>query len=183
MRLFFTVELSRDLSTQLIDYQSSIELEDARPVPPANFHITLSFLGETSERQLDDILSNLQEPELSPFEVRIGDLIFWQKQGIVALGVEDPDDNLARLKSNLESQLNHLSIRQFDKKDFVPHITLFRKALQPPKHNVPFSAKLKVNRVSLMHSQKARDGVFYDSVESWTLVSEQSIKSQLLGKI
>jgi len=182
MRLFFAIEIGREISTRLIDFQSNIELEGARTIPPANYHITLSFLGDMTEKQLDLILSNLENISLSPFEVELTDLLFLAKPGIVALNVIDPESNLLKLKSGIESQLNQIGIRQFDKHSYLPHLTLYRKVEHPPKQNLNFNAKLKIKRFSLMHSQNGRDGVHYYPIENWQLNHSESIKSRLLGR-
>lgn len=182
MRLFVAIELDEDLSTKLIDFQSSFETNQARAVPPANYHITLSFLGEVSENQLDTILSNLTSPHVEPFEVDLQGLLYWPKPQIVAIDIDDTKVLLLSLKKDIESQLNQLGFRQFDKKKFHPHITLFRNADSPLRNENNFEDKVAIKGFSLMQSQNGRDGVFYQTIEYWPLLSKQSIKSQLLGR-
>ena len=182
MRLFFAVELEQDIASHLIDFQSGLDIESAKPVSPVNYHITLSFLGEVSEKQLDGILCNLHPPQIAPFEVELTDLLFWPKPQIIALNVEDPQSKLADLKRVIESSVAASGFRNVSKQKYVPHLTLFRNAEQAPKDNTYFSKKIEINEFSLMQSQSAKDGVYYQTIESWKLVSPRSIKSQLLGR-
>lgn len=179
-RLFFAIELSSAIQTQLLEFQSSIELEQANPVPAENFHITLSFLGDTNEKQLETIMDNFVSPEISPFTLTTQALVYWPKPKVACISVEDAENQLAMCKKQIEKQLNSFGLRHFDKKSFSPHITLFRQVEIPPKENLPINAKLKVSHLSLLCSRQSRNGVYYELVEEWPLVG--SIKHQLTGK-
>ena len=182
MRLFFAIELDQDLASRLIDFQSGLDIVSATPVSPANYHVTLSFLGEVSEKQLDNLLSHLTAPKIDPFSVELTDLLFWPKSQVIALNVDDPDSKLMQLKRAIDSSVAASGFRYISKQKYQPHLTLFRKAEQAPEDNVRFSQPLNVREFSLMHSQNGKDGVQYQAIESWQLASTRSVKSQLLGR-
>ncbi|MCW8999116.1 MAG: RNA 2',3'-cyclic phosphodiesterase, partial [Kangiellaceae bacterium] len=115
-RLFFAIELSPAVQTQLLEFQSSIELEQAKPVPAENFHITLSFLGDTNEKKLEAIIDNFVSPEISPFILTTQDLVYWPKPKVACLSVGDPKNHLVNCKQQIEKQLNSIGLRHFDKK-------------------------------------------------------------------
>ena len=179
-RLFFAIELSPAVQTQLLEFQSSIELEQAKPVPAENFHITLSFLGDTNEKQLESIMDNFIAPEIPAFTLTSHELVYWPKPKVACLSVVDPENQLENCKKQVEKQLNALGFHHYDKKPYSPHITLFRQVEIPPKENHPFNAKLKIDHISLLCSRQSKNGVYYELVEDWPLV--RSVKHQLTGK-
>ena len=59
-RLFFAIELSYETKKQLIDIQQTIPDIIGSPVSGDNFHITLSFLGNVGEKNLQRIIEGIQ---------------------------------------------------------------------------------------------------------------------------
>jgi RNA 2',3'-cyclic 3'-phosphodiesterase len=179
-RLFFAVELSPDIQTQLLSLQHRYLELKARPIPADNLHITLNFLGDVSEKKLESILDNFRAPPFGPFEVLTSQLVYWPKPGILAVSIDDPQTQLNQCKKHIDEQLSQIDFFQLDKKTYVPHITLFRNVEQPPKTFFAIAASIKASAVSLMVSQNSRNGVYYQTVESWPL-KNPNIKHQLTG--
>jgi len=175
------VELTPALKTQLLTLQDSFNELVAIPVSPDNFHITLSFLGNTSEKQLEMILDDFTLLSIAPFEVSLHDLIYWPKPAIIGLSIKDEKNRLKQCKKQIEHQLSQLNFFSFDKKDFSPHITLFRNVESPLKDNQFFDTPFQVNQISLIHSQTSQHGVHYQIVEEWPL-QNPDVKQQLLGR-
>ncbi|TQV87689.1 RNA 2',3'-cyclic phosphodiesterase [Aliikangiella coralliicola] len=180
-RLFFAIDLSPSTKTTLIDFQDSITDIEARPVPGSNFHITLSFLGNLPEKKLELLLDGIQPIQQVPFEVTLKDLFYWPKPKIMALSIDDPGQNLINCKKQIENQVSNLGYFQFDKRQYRPHLTLFRKVEQMPEENFCIDAKIKVSEVSLMLSETGKSGIYYQSLETWPLQG-LSIKQKLLGE-
>lgn len=178
-RLFFAIDLEPAVKTYLLNVQHQLSEVVAKPVPAENFHITLSFLGDTSERQLEQILDNFQPLQIKPFSVDLNDLIYWPKPKILACSIDD-QQLLTQCKKSLESQLSQIGHFRFDKRQYTPHVTLFRQVEVPCKDNQTFSASIAVERINLMVSMSSKSGVYYDTIESWAL-RHPSIKQQLLG--
>jgi 2'-5' RNA ligase len=179
-RLFFAVDLSSNDKKKLMTIQGSIADINATPVPPENFHITLSFLGNATERQLESILDNFQPLPINRFTIGLNDLIFWPKPAILALSIKDIDKHLLACKKQIEKQLTQNNFFSFDKKDFVPHITLFRQVESPPGKNQLYDYQITVKTISLMASEMTTHGVRYHTLEAWPL-QPLSIKQQMLG--
>ena len=59
----------------------------------------------------------------------------------------------------------------FDKKRFSPHITLIRKASGEMPGTAPESASMTVNTISLMRSDRGKNGMIY--TELGTLVADE----------
>lgn len=180
-RLFFAVELEPAIKTYLLNTQHHLTEVVAKPVAAENFHITLSFLGNTAEKRLEQIIDNFQPLALEPFTVALEDLIYWPKPKILACSIEDDRQSLAECKKLLEKQLSKIGHFQFDKRQYTPHITLFRQVDTPNKESLQLSATIKVEQISLMASMNSRTGIYYDIIESWRL-RHPSIKQQLIGR-
>ncbi len=181
LRLFFGINLSADEKTKLLTIQNSIGALQTSLVAPENFHITLSFLGQTSEKQLDTILEYFEPLHTVPFSIELSDLIFWPKPAILVLSVQDKSSRLLQCKKQIEQQLSGLKIFSFDKKSYVPHITLFRQVETPPEQNQHFSGKININEISLFLSEPTHKGIQYQTIETWQL-ENNNVKQQLLGK-
>lgn len=184
-RLFFAVELAPQIKTELLTLQDSFSELTATPVSPDNFHITLCFLGNATERQVEAILDNFVSLSIAPFEVKLSHFIYWPKPEIIALSIQDQTNKLNQCKKQIEKQLSQLNFFSYDKKEFIPHITLLRNVEPPLKDNKileqPFPTKpIKVEQISLIQSQTNQHGVHYQILEEWQLRSP-SIKQQLLG--
>jgi len=180
-RLFFAVELEPALKTRLLTLQQEMSDVVASPVPGENFHITLNFLGQVSDKKLEMILDNIQAIPLAPFAVHLTDLIYWPKPKIVAVALDDSDNQLLACKKQIDEMLSQIDYFQREKRPYIPHITLFRQVDTPPEENILIDATIKVSQVSLMVSQSSRKGVSYSAIESWPL-KHPSIKRQLLGE-
>jgi RNA 2',3'-cyclic 3'-phosphodiesterase len=196
IRLFFSVELAPQTKTQLLTLQESFSELLASPVSPDKFHITLSYLGNTTENQLESILDNFESLATAPFEVSLESLVYWPKPAIIGLAVHDKENNLKQCKKQIEKQLSRLNFFSYDKKSFIPHITLFRNVEPVQNNNQVLEHSLlngqlhidrininpiQVEQVSLIESKTSQQGVHYQTIEEWSLLSS-SVKHHLLGR-
>lgn len=161
--------------------QASIADIDALPVAVDNFHITLSFMGKTSEKQLESILDNFTQLDQLPFSVNLAELIYWPKAKIIAASIDDPQNNLLNCKKLIERQLSAQGIFCYSKQPFIPHLTLFKKVVTPPQKNQFFTLEIAARQISLMRSENKTTPLIYQTIESWQL-RQASVKQQLLGK-
>lgn len=179
-RLFFAIDLNAEAKTRLITIQDGFAELLGSKVAPANFHITLSFLGATSEKMLERLVDQIQPLSMKPFEISTQDLLYWPKPALLALSIRDQNQQLLEVKKQLEIQLRNLGFSALEKRDYIPHITLFRGLEKAPVENKLVKLNIKVNQVSLMLSENSRSGITYRILESWPLQS-LSVKQRLLG--
>lgn len=184
-RLFFAIDLTPSIKTQLLEQQQKISQLSGIPVAAENFHITLSFLGKTTEKDLQLIMDQITFDNVSPFEVNTGNLIYWKKEEIVALEVTDKNNQLSNLKQQIEKQLAIFNIFKHDKNTYQPHITLFRQCEFLANQSIDFSDTLSVDHISLMNSKNypassKKQGNYYEAIESWDL-KPTNVKKYLLG--
>lgn len=161
MRLFVAIELNRDMKRQLLNIQEQLRRLGVRGnyTPPENFHLTLAFIGDYSEP--DSVLEVLESLCFDPFELHLRGIgsfgeLWWA-------GLEE-NQELSNLVRQLRQKLAQAGI-PFDKKKFLPHITLVRK---PEYKKAPdFGAlslpqtAMRAERVSLMLSTRGKHGMIY----------------------
>jgi len=181
-RVFFAIDLDPIIKTQLMSYQDNYIDLDAQPIDAANFHITLSFLGELTERKIETIIDGLSPIEQNPFELTIKDPIYLSSAKILALEIEDKRKQLQQLKDSIESNIRSITHFNIEKRDYLPHVSLFRKVEQFPDFFLPIQKNLLVDSFCLMTSVATKKSVRYEIIEQWRLNPKISIKEQLVGK-
>ncbi|WP_444995453.1 RNA 2',3'-cyclic phosphodiesterase [Aliikangiella sp. IMCC44359] len=179
-RLFFAVELSYESKKQLLEIQQRIPNVVGSPVDGQNLHITLSFIGNVSEKNLQQIIEGIRPISVQPFTVSLHDLIYWPKPKVLAISLNDPELKLVQCKKQIEKYLTEIDFFQFDKREYTPHITLFRQVESAPKENCFFTHEIQVKQISLMSSKQTQSGFQYDLVE-FIPMQAPSVKQQLLG--
>ncbi len=185
MRLFISIQLDKNLRDALDEFRGSLRLAGVRGsyTRTENLHLTLAFIGEHPDP--DEVLEALQTVAFRPFELALegcgsfGDL-WW-------VGTDD-SPALEAAARRVRRVLAEAGI-PFDRKRFVPHITVLRRAElgrsglpkgggQPAGGSggidkggslrcsalqaltVP-SARMTVRRISLMRSDRGKSGMIY----------------------
>jgi len=173
MRLFFALELPADLTLKIAAWRDRALPPAGRPVPPANFHITLAFLGEVPERRLDRLCSDvdgaLAERAAPGGELRLDQVGYWPRPRIYWLGSRQWPEALGELARRLGGIGAALG-DQRRRDRFQPHVTLLRGCDTPPP--APADAPdftLEYCSFCLMESRQGRRGVSYHPVAGWEL--------------
>ncbi|MCB1841870.1 MAG: RNA 2',3'-cyclic phosphodiesterase [Halioglobus sp.] len=178
MRLFFALPLSIDTTLRISDWRDRYAPCDARPVPAANFHITLAFAGELPERALE-FLCDATDSWVNSHQPSAGDMLldrvgFWAKPGIFWLGPSAYDDALAELAKKLQSLVVSAGARR-ERRKWEPHITLYRGCnLAPPAPDSEPSIPCHYDLICLFESQRARNGMIYRRVAEWQLARHRT---------
>ena len=146
--------------------------KDEKLVPQNNWHLTLAFIGNLDENQVESVRSLLKFFTWGgPFKLGIrnfGAFPTMQEGRIIYMGCNKGTDDISNLANLLRRQLDDLGIT-YDEKPFVPHVTLAR--LRSPKNLTRLSdnGKMKqevtfeVNQLCLYDSEKNKHP--YDIVE------------------
>lgn len=128
MRTFVAIEISNDdIINSMRKFQTGINI-NAKPIEPKNFHFTLQFLGEVSEKISQKIIQALHKIEFSSFNVNLKGVGAFPKSKsprVIWIGTDDDGGNmLIQLSKKVEKALEPLGF--FSDKPFKPHITVFR---------------------------------------------------------
>ena len=180
-RLFVAVALSDEVRHGLAAHLNDA-LEGSipgRPVPADNWHITLRFLGETNQRELEMLLHGLASAlSIAPFVVGFGALGAFPKPTkatVLWLGVERGGDELATLASTAEDAALRAGFTP-EERPFHPHLTLSR--IRPQRDVTAtvesvgrFPLTQMVDEVAVYRSHLGGGPARYEVVETVGLVS------------
>jgi 2'-5' RNA ligase len=134
LRTFVAIELDQELRQVLADLQSRLRREvparAVRWVRPEGIHLTLKFLGDTSQEQVEQVKEALARAaqEVSPFAFTVGGVGCFpntRRPRVVWVGLHEPTGALRRLRDAVEAQVAPLGFPT-EKRPFSPHLTLGR---------------------------------------------------------
>ena len=174
MRVFFGLELDAQSTLQIADWRDRQFTLAGRPVPPANFHITLAFVGETSESALERLclaVDNwLQRDRVRGASFELECTGYWHQPGIYWLGPATCPPRLAQLADKLAGLATRAGGKR-DRSSYQPHITLFRRCrAAPPAPAVIPRMALTYSHFTLFESRQGKRGVSYHPLQYWDLL-------------
>ncbi|MGY5151308.1 MAG: RNA 2',3'-cyclic phosphodiesterase [Candidatus Nitrosopumilus sp. bin_6a] len=128
MRVFIAIEITNDEIIESIKKFQNESKIDVKPVESKNFHFTLQFIGDISEKMNSKISQSLQKIEFSSFDVFLKGVGAFPKPKfprVVWIGTDEYGGNmLIQLSKKVNEVLEPLGF--FPDKPFKPHITVFR---------------------------------------------------------
>ncbi|MDO5121260.1 MAG: RNA 2',3'-cyclic phosphodiesterase [Erysipelotrichaceae bacterium] len=163
MRLFIAVMVSGECRNTLTNTLELMKQNGitGRFVPEENLHITLAFIGEYGSPE--PVIDALSRISFQPFEIELsgtgmfGDTLW--------AGVKD-HDKLRVLADQIRQELSSAGI-PYDRKDFVPHITLVRRMKGSVKEYSVQPCHMTVGRISLMNSDLSSGSPHYSEISSF----------------
>jgi 2'-5' RNA ligase len=167
MRLFIAIELEDRIKNELCMIQKRIKHQGMKGnfTSRENMHLTLAFIGEYSDpEQISDALSNIM---FEPMKLALEG--FGCFRDLYWIGIKE-DKGLTENVKRIRRALSDNGI-PFDRKKFVPHITLARKIeydRQLPT-DCPFPAAMDVEYISLMRSDKGKNGMIYTTIAEFAI--------------
>ncbi|MDP4007349.1 MAG: RNA 2',3'-cyclic phosphodiesterase [bacterium] len=176
-RIFLAINLSKEIKKELLRYQEKWPDIPAKWTKPENLHITLVFLGNTSDKELLSVQKTTREVALhhKPFSLSFSQIAYEpiepQAQMIWVKGKESKE--LLSLKKDLAAALG-----QKEEQPFSLHITLARlkewefRKIEPeerPEINEEISLEVPVSSFSIMESKLKQGGAEYIILESISL--------------
>ena len=167
MRLFLAIIPDNAIKDELCMVQKRLQMIGVQGnfTSRENMHLTLAFIGEYSDPSyISDVISSV---DLEPVRLVIdgfgtfGD-IFW-------IGIKK-DTGLETNVKRLRKALYDNGI-PFDKKKFMPHITIARKIRYDKGFptDAPFPAAADAECISLMRSDRGKSGMIYTVVDDFYL--------------
>ncbi len=201
-RLFLGISPDKEQIENLISFQLQLSENNlvtaARAVNPANFHMTLSFIGPVSAHVLPQLIEDIDKVSEASgwprFNVTFDTLTHWQKPQVLCLSA--PTLAHSRIDPALRFTVNHcqaitnqlvsvennhsesvkiaLNKNRVQAREFTPHITLFRKAKQMNIGNLTHVStppiSLQPSQLHLYQSISGSGGVEYPILHSWPLL-------------
>lgn len=150
----------------------------ARWVPSQNLHVTVKFLDEISEDQVQPLLGAITVAggEADPFELRLGGFGFFpneRKARVLWIAIETGFEQLKGLAQSIDREVKPLGFAP-EKRAFKGHITLARFRRPGPVGDLANAAahidfhseSIKVNQIDLMRSVLSPKGATYSVLGS-----------------
>lgn len=187
MRLFVAVAVSEEVKKKLWETQKEFQrsspfFNKIKWVKPENFHLTLKFLGEVSEENLNELKNALIESvkDEKKFEMEIqglGAFPSTAKPRVLWAGMKQGAEELKKIAEQVEKNSVQAG---FEKRDapFSPHLTLARLSSLPQELLADFSKKIEakhslffgktaVSKIVLMQSVLSSEGPHYSVLEEF----------------
>ncbi|MFN0159506.1 MAG: RNA 2',3'-cyclic phosphodiesterase [Bacteroidota bacterium] len=183
LRLFIAIDTPSPIKTQISAIQSRLRHAgtDVKWESVDKFHITLKFLGNTTDHLLPACVTCTREiaerfPPLSVAYRNIGCFPDEREPKIVWAGVDDPSGNLERLHKAIDQAFQQLGFES-EQRAFYPHVTIGRVKSQ---HNIRGlittmesvtleSQPVQITEVALMKSELHSSGSVYTALQAFQL--------------
>lgn len=169
LRLFFALDCPAHLAGSICRWRDSLGLA-GRPVPAANLHLTLAFLGAQPASRVSALTQLGERLDAQGFALQL-DRFGMLGEDFACLFAEQIPEGLLRLNRQLREGLDELGIT-LDPRPFRPHLTLLRQAAPIDDSHAPAFA-WDVRQFGLYLSQNSAEGVRYQPLASWMLARER----------
>ena len=120
-------------------------------MPAQNLHVTLAFIGETKDAAA--VRAAMQTIACKPFRMSFAEMGVFGN--LLWIGIKG-NQGLNKLARHVSAALDEAQI-QYDRKKFVPHITIIRKMQGSWKAAAAPKGEMMVKKISLMKSSQ-KDG-------------------------
>ncbi len=185
IRSFIAIELPDGLKLELVQLEARLK-SGKQPwvkwVNPDSIHLTLKFLGNIAIDRTIEITRAMGEAAqgIPPFHLEVKELGAFpnlKRVQVVWVGMSGDVDKLGQLQQHVESNLARLGFTP-ESRPFTSHLTLARLrnrvSLDERQRfgqlitDTKFEANctIKVDAISLMRSQLAREGAIYSRISS-----------------
>jgi len=148
-------------------------------VPPANYHMTLCFLGHINHRQHEALVAELDTLFHAPFSLTLDTSGIWNGPKILFVAPETPPAELMALAKSTRKAARTAAI-EVDGKAFSPHVTVIRKAtIALPAPLYTPHVEMHASAFHLFESVSTPQGVTYPIRQSWNLNHNMSVREKL----
>ncbi|MBR0411610.1 MAG: RNA 2',3'-cyclic phosphodiesterase [Eubacterium sp.] len=148
MRLFVAIQLSDEMKKTITATMHDLKKKGVKGnyTPVQNLHLTLAFIGETDDPgAVKDALKNVS---VKPFKLSFSDLGAFGD--LIWVGMKG-NQGLSAVARSVRTALDNTGVI-YDKKKFVPHVTIIRRASGNWKRAAPPKGEMMVKSISLMKS-------------------------------
>ena len=176
MRCFIAVDVSSEVKEELRKVEKELSNLDSgtrlKLVNPENLHITIRFLGDLTDTQINKVKEALKKVKFEPFKVKLNNFgVFPSINFIRVVWVNVlPKEQLIELEKEIDKVLGDVGFKRT--KDFETHITLARvKYIKDKKDFIEGLNKIvikpiefKIDGFSLKKSTLTREGPVYEDI-------------------
>lgn len=126
-RLFFALWPDDVTRRQIVAATgAAVAAAGGRPVPPANYHVTLAFLGSVPRDQLPQIINAARPIRFPEFALELSRTGYWPRPQVAWLKPSKCPAALAALVDNLWAAMAPFGLTA-DSRSYKPHVSLVRR--------------------------------------------------------
>lgn len=132
VRTFIAIEIPDVIRQKIAAVQEKLKKAGERIswTKPGNIHLTLKFLGDVKENQIEPIADavKISANGIRPFSFQVGNLGAFpdiRRARVLWVDVVNPTNELAELAKRIEDQLSKIGFKKETRK-FNPHLTMGR---------------------------------------------------------
>ena len=168
MRAFIAIEISEEVNKLLEDLQKKFQDLGKINFTKKPHHLTLKFLGEVTEEQVEKIKTLLKDVKLKSFELELTGLGVFPNENYIKVIWVGVKGRVNELQQRIDSKLAEM----FEKDErFHAHITLGRvkfvkdkqKIKEILKTKIP-NLKFEVKEFKLIKSELTPEGPIYEDL-------------------
>lgn len=164
-RVFFALNPDDRVRREVLAIQQACGVE-GRAVSPANFHVTLAFLGMQEAGVISRVCEIASTLSFQPSEVVLDCVGRFKRAGVLWLGPRNIPESLVAFQRGLVAALLEAGIG-YDSKPWKLHLTLYRKMRRAPYIMDPIEVRWRLNDFSLVESVSVNRGVEYHEIGCW----------------
>ena len=178
IRSFIALPLVKETANQLGDLAAKMSYQDksgaVRWVDQENYHVTLAFLGEQRESDLETLAEQMDhhivQPEFATTLSHLSPFPETRPKLVAAMLGKSPD--IKALHQQVSSAVNSASM-MIDKRKFIPHITLgrYRHSKNVYAGTIPMNVSFETwfDEVVLYESVLTNTGAEYEPIYRFPL--------------
>lgn len=185
MRAFIAIPLTEQVHQELAHLQDKLRKSnaDVKWVEPSNIHLTLKFIGEIDEEQVEKIKASLDEIAKNRhcFDIHLAKVGAFPKISyprVVWAGIDEGYEECKTLAKSVEDTMERLGFKK-EERDFSPHLTLGR--VRSSKNKAQLMAclekekdfvspgKVSVSKIILFQSTLTPKGPVYAPLKKFPL--------------
>lgn len=172
MRLFLAIDFN-ELKEYFSELQKNIDNSSAKLKEVSTFHLTIKFLGDVPDNQVDLIKERLKNIKFRPFSLTLDKIGVFPNEshiGVVWVGLK-PRESVIELQNKIEETLKEFKFKKDFK--FHPHITLARVKFVEEKEKFVKNLKdmgvenkqMEIKDFRLVKSSLTPKGPVYEDLE------------------
>lgn len=127
IRAFIGIDIPEVIKDKISELKKELQIEHIRFVSKENMHITLFFLGDIDQRQVEEVKDVLEKIDRKPFYasvVGIGTFSI-KRPNILFAKISDGNKEISNIYDMLIHRIKEFGIRM-DHRAYDPHITIAR---------------------------------------------------------
>jgi RNA 2',3'-cyclic 3'-phosphodiesterase len=154
----------------------AVRRSGGRPVPCANLHVTLAFLGSIALARIPELQRTAHELAASlvahaPISLTFARLVHWKEAQILCALTAPESPAATAVAVALQRATAAIGLSP-DRKPFQAHVTLARKVLRPGLLSPLRPVTWRFDAYALIDSRTAPSGPVYSVIDSYPLVTD-----------